>query len=171
MAKQQTPGTYMRVIHRYLGFFLAGIMAVYALSGIVLVFRNTDFLKKERKHELVIAKNLPAAQLGEALKIRRLKVTKSEGDMMYFDNGSYQSSTGKAEYTTKRLPYVLDKMTKLHKANTNSPLYWLNIFFGVSLLFFVVSAFWMFRPTTSVFRKGLYFTMGGILLTLLLLFV
>ncbi|RQH15547.1 hypothetical protein D5R40_34035, partial [Okeania hirsuta] len=62
-------------------------MAVYALSGIVLVFRNTDFLKKERKHELVIAKNLPAAQLGEALKIRRLKVTKSEGDMMYFDNG------------------------------------------------------------------------------------
>lgn len=171
MAKQQTFGTYMRVIHRYLGFFLAGIMAVYALSGIVLVFRNTDFLKKERKHEVVVAKNLPAAQLGEALKIRRLKVTKSEGDMMYFENGSYQSSTGKAEYTTKRLPYILDKMTKLHKANTNSPLYWLNIFFGVSLLFFVVSAFWMFRPTTSVFKKGLYFTLGGILLTLLLLFV
>ncbi len=161
----------MRVIHRYLGFFLAGIMAVYALSGIVLVFRNTDFLKQERKHELVIAKNLPAAQLGEALKIRRLKVTKTEGDMMYFDNGSYQTSTGKAEYTTKRLPYVLDKMTKLQKANTNSPLYWLNIFFGISLLFFVVSAFWMFRPTTSVFRKGLYFTLGGIALTLLLLFV
>ena len=171
MARQQTPGTYMRVIHRYLGFFLAGIMAVYALSGMVLVFRNTDFLKKEYQHELVVAKNLPATQLGEALKIRRLKVTKSDGDMMYFDNGTYQSSTGKAEYTTKRLPYVLDKMTKLHKANTNSPLYWLNIFFGLSLLFFVVSAFWMFRPTTSFFRKGLYFTMGGILLTLLLLFV
>lgn len=105
------------------------------------------------------------------LKIRRLKVTKSEGDLMYFDNGSYQSSTGKAEYTTKGLPYVLDKMTRLHKANTNSPLYFLNIFFGISLLFFVISAFWMFRPTTSVFKKGLYFTMGGILLTLLLLFV
>ena len=171
MTKPSAMGTNMRVIHRYLGFFLAGIMAVYALSGIVLVFRNTDFLKKEIQHELVVAKNLPATALSEALKMRKLKVTKTEGDLIYFENGSYERSTGKAQYSTKRLPYVLDKMTKLHKANTNSPLYWLNIFFGFSLLFFVVSAFWMFRPTTSVFKKGLYFTLGGIVLTLLLLFV
>ena len=36
-----------RIIHRYLGFFLAGIMFVYALSGIVMIFRETNFLKKE----------------------------------------------------------------------------------------------------------------------------
>ena len=36
-----------RVIHRYLGFFLAGIMIVYAIRGIVLTFRNTDYLQKE----------------------------------------------------------------------------------------------------------------------------
>jgi uncharacterized iron-regulated membrane protein len=36
-----------RVIHRYLGFFLAGIMALYALSGIVMIFRDTDFLKSQ----------------------------------------------------------------------------------------------------------------------------
>lgn len=36
-----------KVIHRYLGFFLARIMIVYAISGIVLTFRNTDYLKKE----------------------------------------------------------------------------------------------------------------------------
>ena len=29
--------TTMRTYHRYLGFFLAGIMAVYAISGIILV--------------------------------------------------------------------------------------------------------------------------------------
>ncbi|MGB5386876.1 MAG: hypothetical protein WBN20_08840 [Eudoraea sp.] len=40
----------MRTYHRYLGFFLAGIMAVYAISGIVLTFRNTDFYK--RKYQL-----------------------------------------------------------------------------------------------------------------------
>jgi len=40
-------GQKMRVIHRYLGFFLAGIMAVYALSGIIMIFRETDFLKQE----------------------------------------------------------------------------------------------------------------------------
>lgn len=39
--------TKMRVYHRYLGFFLAGIMAVYALSGIILIFRETPLLKRE----------------------------------------------------------------------------------------------------------------------------
>lgn len=38
-------GNYMGIFHRYLGFFLAGIMIVYAVSGIVLTFRNTDYLK------------------------------------------------------------------------------------------------------------------------------
>ena len=38
----------MRVYHRYLGFFLAGIMAVYAISGIVLIFRETPFLKSDK---------------------------------------------------------------------------------------------------------------------------
>jgi len=35
----------MRTYHRYLGFFLSGIMAVYAISGIILIFRDTEFLK------------------------------------------------------------------------------------------------------------------------------
>jgi hypothetical protein len=47
----------------------------------------------------------------------------------------------------------------------------LGIFFAISLLFFAISAFWMFRPTSSVFKKGIYFTAGGIILTLFLLFV
>ena len=34
-----------RVLHRYLGYFLAGIMIVYALSGITLIFRKTDSFK------------------------------------------------------------------------------------------------------------------------------
>ena len=74
-----------------------------------------------------------------------------------------------AQYTVKKLPLVLDKMTSLHKATTNSPLYFLNIFFGASLLFFVISAFWMFMPGTDIFKKGLYFTAGGIILTLIML--
>ena len=53
-----------RIYHRYLGFFLAGIMAVYALSGIVLIFRNTDFLKVETNHERQVASNLSAEELG-----------------------------------------------------------------------------------------------------------
>ena len=36
----------MRVYHRYLGFFLAGIMFMYALSGITLTFRDKEYFKK-----------------------------------------------------------------------------------------------------------------------------
>lgn len=171
MTNKKDAGFYMRIIHRYLGFFLAGIMAIYALSGIVLVFRNTDFLKKEIAVNKVIATNVTPAELGRALDIRRLNVERQEGDILYFKDGSYNQSTGAANYTKKELPFLLDKMTHLHKANTNHPLFWLNIFFGCSLFFFVISSFWMFKPTTSVFRKGLYFTLGGIVLTLILLFV
>ena len=161
----------MRIIHRYLGFFLAGIMAVYALSGVVLIFRDTDFLKQDKQVEKVIDAGMAPSELGKALRIKGLEVTQQEGDVLYFAQGTYNQATGKAEYVTKGLPLVLDKMTKLHKANTSHPLFWLNIFFGLALLFFVVSAFWMFRPATSVFRKGLYFALGGIVLTLVLLFV
>ena len=161
----------MRIIHRYLGFFLVGIMAVYAISGVVLIFRNTDFLKRDKQVEKVLEPNLSPETVGEQLKIKALKVNRQEGEVIYFDEGTYDQANGKAVYITKSLPLVLDKMTKLHKANTNHPLFWLNIFFGCALLFFVVSAFWMFRPATSVFKKGLYFTLGGIVLTLMLLLV
>lgn len=171
MATRKSASYYMRIFHRYLGFFLAGIMAIYAISGIVLVFRSTDFLKKEIAVEKNIATNLSPQELGEALKIKKLKVDKQEEGVYYFKNGTYDSQTGEATYIKKELPFVLDKMTHLHKATTNDPLFFLNIFFGVSLLFFVISAFWMFLPSTAVFKKGLYFTAGGIILTLIMLFV
>lgn len=50
MTKQREFSNKMRTYHRYLGFFLAGIMAMYSISGIVLIFRDTDFLKKETRH-------------------------------------------------------------------------------------------------------------------------
>lgn len=171
MSKPSSTNYYMRTVHRYLGFFLAGIMAVYSISGIVLVFRNTDFLKKEIQMEKTIASNTPIEEVGKALKIKGFKINKTEGTIYHFKQGTYDSQTGTAKYTLKKLPFVLDKMTHLHKATTNDPLYWLNIFFGVSLLFFVISAFWMFLPSSKVFKKGLYFTLAGILLTLLMLFL
>ena len=42
---KSTAHTRMRIWHRYLGFFLAGIMAVYSTSGVLMIFRDTDFLK------------------------------------------------------------------------------------------------------------------------------
>lgn len=161
----------MRVLHRYLGFFLAGIMAVYAISGIVLIFRDTDFLKSEQIEEIRIEPNVKNENLGKVLELRRFQFEREEGDMVYFGNGDYNKKTGIAHLKSKELPYILDKMTHLHKASTDDPLYWLNVFFGVALLFFVISAFWMYLPKTKVFKAGLLYSLAGLVLTLILLFV
>ncbi len=161
----------MRVIHRYLGFFLAGVMIVYAMSGIVLIFRTTNTFKVEKQVERKLNPNIEPAKLGEVLRIRGFKVIKTEGAITTFETGTYNSETGLANYTSMELPFVLDKLTHLHKATTNDTLFFLNIFFGLSLFFFAVSSFWMFAPRTKVFRQGLYYTLAGIILTLIILFV
>ncbi|CAN5537476.1 hypothetical protein BH11BAC3_BH11BAC3_26120 [soil metagenome] len=171
MANLKPASFYMRILHRYIGFFLAGIMAVYSLSGIVLIFRDTNFLKREKLIGKTIMPNLKADELGKIIKIRDLKFNKTEGDIQYFVQGNYNGKTGFISYTTRELPRVLTRLTQLHKASTTQPLFFLNIFFGVSLFFFVISSFWMFRPETKIFKKGMYFVIAGIVLTLILLFV
>lgn len=161
----------MRIYHRYLGFFLAGIMAVYSLSGIILIFRDTDFLKKEKIVQEQIKPGLAVADLGKAVRNRELKIDSTSGNMQFFKGGNYNTETGAVTYTVKKLLPFAEKITHLHKANTKDPLFYLNVFFGVSLFFFVLSSFWMFMPATSIFKKGLYFTLGGIILTLLMLFL
>ena len=171
MATSRKTSAKMRVLHRYLGFFLSGIMAVYAVSGIVLIFRDSDTFKKEIAIEKTIDPQVSKEDLPKALNIRRLEVSKEEGDLYYFKNGTYNTKTGVAQYTKKELPYLLDKLTHFHKAKSGEPLFFFNIFFGLGLLFFVLSAFWMFMPGTSIFKKGLIYALAGITLALILLFV
>lgn len=164
-------GNTLRVYHRYLGFFLAGVMAMYAVSGIIMIFRQTDFLKKEKTVERSLPVGIKLDELGKELKIKELKIEKTEGNTVYFKQGTFDLTTGVAKYQVKELPLLLEKMSQIHKATTKSPLFFLNIFFGLALLFFVLSAFWMFIPSSDIFKKGMYFTVAGILLVLILLFV
>ena len=161
----------MRTFHRYLGFFLAGIMALYAISGIVLIFRDADLFHVVSEETIVLDQEVEVEQLGEALQVRKFKVEKIEGDIVYFNGGTYDQSKRTAVVTVKELPFILDKMTHLHKAKSSNALAFLNIFFGLALLFFVVSAFWMYTPKTSIFKKGMYFAAAGLVFALVLLFV
>ncbi len=160
-----------REFHRYLGFFLAGIMAVYALSGIVLTFRNTDTFKTKEAVSVVLKPGLNAETLGSALKTR-IRVDKADDAQIIFNgDGSYNIATGEANYTNTKYPVLLEKMNKLHLMNTTNPLFWLAIFFGISLLFFSVSAFFMFNTEAPIYKKGLYFAVAGAALTVVLLLV
>jgi hypothetical protein len=76
----------MRVWHRDLGFFLSGIMAIYAVGGTVLIFRNTDFLKVEKQIE---------------------KATSESEREIVFAEGRYDKQSGLASYTKMELPLPL----------------------------------------------------------------
>ena len=160
-----------REFHRYLGFFLAGIMAVYALSGIVLTFRNTDTFKKKEVIEVILEPGLTPETLGPALK-STIRVENTNGIQIFFnDGGTYNITTGETKYSETRYPRLLEKMNKLHLMNTTNPLFWLAIFFGLSLLFFSISAFFMFNTGAPIYKKGLYFAIAGAALTIVLLIV
>ena len=159
-----------RTLHRYMGQFLAGIMAVYALSGIVLIFRDTDFLKSEQQIEKTLKPNITKENLAKSLRVRGLKDLKESGDTITFANGSYNKTTGIANISVMKLPVVLEKLTHLHKAKTGDPLYWFNIFFGVALLMLVITSFFMFKPKSKIFTKGLFFSLAGVALILFMIF-
>jgi hypothetical protein len=159
----------LRIYHRYLGYFLAGIMAVYAISGFTMIFRDTNFLKSNKQIERQLSPNIKPEDLGRELRMRDFKVVTEDGAIVRFEQGTYNKSTGMAKYTSKEWPFFIEKLTTLHKADTKSPLFFLNVFFALSLLFFVISAFWMFLPKTTIFKKGLYFSLAGVVLMIILL--
>ena len=85
--------------------------------------------------------------------------------------GTYDKADGVATITRKDYPLVLAKMVKLHKATNNSPLFWLNISFGVALLFFVISAFLMFMPKLPMYKNGLKIAgLGAVVAVLVVMF-
>jgi hypothetical protein len=176
MSQRATVHNTMRVYHRYLGFFLAGIMAIYALSGIVLIFRDTSFLKRKQVITKTLQPGMTAEQVGQSIRMRDLKFEPSADSTSAVQKfkqgvGTYNRQTGEVSYTITTLPRIIEKLTHLHKASTKDPLFYLNVFFAVSLFFFVLSSFWMFMPKTSIFKKGLIFTAAGIVLTLIMLLV
>ena len=82
MIKRKTPFSFqVRVIHRYLGYFLSGIMMMYAVSGVIMIFRETSFLKTTGGTEQQLTPNLTGGELSPLLRMG-VKVKKIEGDIL-----------------------------------------------------------------------------------------
>ena len=113
-------------------------MAVNFISGIAMIFRNYYAFNILENTETTLAVNLDGKTLGEVLEIKGLLILKQEGSLLFFEDGTYNQATGETIYVKKELPFFLDKIAQLHKAKTNSPIYWLNIFFGISVLLYLL---------------------------------
>lgn len=168
--KKQNVKATMRILHRYLGYFTAGIMAVYAISGVLLIYRDTNFLKKENKYEVVLRPSLTEKELAKEIKMRNVEFKGSEGDLRKFEQGTYNVKTGEAKYSKMQLPYVLEKFNELHKSTSKHRYASLNTLFGLVLFFFVISSFWMFNFKSKAFRRGMIYAGIGFVLSLIMVF-
>lgn len=170
MSQIKDTKSFMRITHRYLGYFAAGIMAVYALSGVLLIYRDTNFLKKENKTEIVLKPNMTEKELAKEIKMRNVEFKPGNDDLKVFEDGTYNSVTGETKYTKMKLPFVLEKFNELHKSTSKHRYASLNTLFGLVLFFFVISSFWMFNFKSKAFRRGMIYAGVGFVLALIMVF-
>ncbi len=155
-----------RKYHRMIGFFLAGVMIIYASSGVLLIFRTTDFLKFEHITEQQLPQELSVIELGQQLRLKNFRVTEEHSDHILFVQGQYSKTDGIARITTKRYPAAVQKLVDLHKATPDSPLFFMNVLFGLGLLFLAVSSFVMFVRQAPAFKSGIKYAAAGIVVAL-----
>jgi len=160
---------YMRFLHNNIGFFIVGLVIIYSRSGIVQTYRDDNIFKTDIKVEKQLSPNLDAAHLKEALQMRNLAVEKTEAGIVYFKEGSYNTATGAASYTKKEFYSWILPFTELHKTASKSGKHYFTTVMGILLLFMSISAFWMFKPGTKLFSRGVYMTIAGIVASILLL--
>jgi hypothetical protein len=161
----------IRVLHRNIGYFTAGLTILFALSGIVQTYRDTDLFQHEVQVERQIEPGLAPEALGPALRLREAKVLREEGNVVYFQGGWYDRGTGRAVRTESRFIFPLDRFSALHKAPSKSAVHWLTNLYAVLLLFMAVSSFWMFPGGSAQRRKGLLVAALGIAFAVALLFL
>lgn len=156
----------IRTLHRDIGFLLIGIILLYSLSGIILTYRDTDFLKSTQYIEKNLPKSLTGKKLPMALHKKGVTIISENNESIVFKvnqfNGSYDKVTGKAEYTSKELPAFLDKIIQLHKTSSAGNTHWFTSLFGILLGFMAVSSFWMYKPKSGNFKRGLLLSVAGL---------
>lgn len=161
----------IRSLHRDIGFFIIGLTIIFSLSGIVLVFRDTELLKTEITEQRELKPGIETAQLGEMLRFREFKVIKEEGDIISFQGGTYNKVTGHAEVTMKTVIFPFNKFVDLHKTFSKKSTHYFIIFFGILLCFMAISSLWMYKPTNKNFKRGMILAATGVLSVILLLVI
>lgn len=159
---------YMRSIHHYVGYLTLGFAIVYALSGITMVYRNTDFLKVERTHATSIAVMLTPERLKAELKLRDMKVLSDNDSTIVFDAGVYSKLSGEVTYTTKEYVVPIDKFAALHKVNSKSGVHIVGILFGAAIFTLAVTSLFIFPTKSKQFAGNMVVVAVGVAICILI---
>lgn len=157
----------VRSLHRDLGFLTVGLTIVFALSGSLLVFRDTPFMKVKQTEEMQLASGMDAVELSQHVRVRGFKVESIEGDIIRFNGGKYDAASGKAVVFRMVYPKPVDKLVNLHKVTSKSKMSWIVAIYGFILTFFAVSGMLMFKLGSNKSKRGLFLVGGSIAIAIL----
>ncbi len=177
----------LRSLHRDFGYFITGMIIIYALSGIYFNHRhdlNPDYkiLTTNFKAEIPVKKNYSEDEVKDILKGVNKEVEykkhyiNSQGIVKVFiSNGEAvfnpETGEGTLEYLQKRP--VIFGMNKLHKASIGTVWKWLSDIMAVILMFVAVSGLFLLKGKRGLVRWGWWLTIAGFVVPLIfaLLFI
>ncbi len=167
-ASGKTIYRWMRIFHRDIGFFVIGLTVIYCISGVMLTYRDSDFLRSETIIEKSLTPSLTSKQLFEELRERKLKVLEENEKEILFTNGSYNKDSGFTSYVKNEIPSVLKALNKLHITPSKEPKHLFTILYATALLFLAISSFWMYKPESKLFKRGVLTSILGAFVSILL---
>lgn len=173
-----------RTIHRDLSFFFAGLICIYAISGICLNHKrdfNSNYSLK--RYELFLEGDFPCAssavgkeqilsfmdQLPDKETYTRYSTVGESGVKIFFKGGSsldVDLSDGSARYEKLRKRPVLGAFSRLHY-NPTRLWTWFSDIFAVCLLLIVLTGLVMLKGTKGLWGRGGIELLAGIIVLLL----
>ena len=169
---------WLRNIHRELSYLFAGVICVYAISGICLNHKR-DFNSNITisRHDLTLAGEFPSvadsvdkgtlhtlvAQLPDAETYTRHAAVEENSVKVFFKGGSsleIDMNTGSAKYEKIRRRPFFSSLNRLHY-NPTRWWTWFSDIFAVCLLIITVTGLFMLKgPKGLIGRGGLEFLIG-----------
>ena len=166
---------WLRVIHRDLGYLMAGICIVYATSGFLLNHMDgKDPAFETVEATITLAKSLDAETVKQAWNatadLPTLKKVMAVDDTYYrlFLEGGlgiYNATDGTVEYETHKKRPIIYWFNRLHYNRVGG---WnvMGDFFAFSLAFFAISGLFLVKGKNGLSGRGKWLLLVGILIPL-----
>ncbi len=171
---------FLRKWHRDLGYFITGILLIYAVSGIALNHRkdwNPDYSVVSESIQLKKGewKTYSSEEIGqllqqfEAAPVYKKHFNSDEGVVKVFvENGMviFDPTGGQAKLELLLKRPVFYHINKLHMAATLKAWVWVSDVLAAILIFVALSGLFILKGRNGLTGRGLWLTLLGILLPL-----
>ncbi|MFA9388626.1 MAG: PepSY-associated TM helix domain-containing protein [Prolixibacteraceae bacterium] len=171
---------WLRLLHRDLGYFFAGITLVYAISGIILNHKENrkdpafKTIQVQQQFDKMLTVSNFEAKFADAFNNYTLtKLIPADQHYQLFIKGGlgdYNLETGQISFEIYQKKPLVFFMNKLHY---NQKKYWTAVadIFAGALIFFVLSGLLMVRGKNSLIQRGKWYVIAGFILLLVYIWI